>query len=148
MSYGYKSEILVFFWWSFWRDLFAATTNRSSGSCHGHKSKFSIALSSKQIKSFTKYSLNISEGDKLREVSLKHDNYFLVSLRTMSFPQWKKIDRIREELRNLLNSFQELKKIKTCLTLSRLFLVLLCFYINREQAQCNKQKAYNNFGNT
>ena len=147
MNYGHKSEILVFFWWSFWRDLFAAATNRRSDLWHGHKSNFSIALSSKQIKSFTKYSLNISEGDKLREVSLKHDNYFLVSLRTMSFPQWKKIDRIREELRNLLNSFQELKKIKTCLTLSRLFLVLLCFYINRKQAQCNKQKVCNNFGN-
>ena len=73
MSYGYKSEILVFFWWSFWRDLFAAATNRRSGSCHGHKLNFSIALSSKQIKSFTKYSLNISEADKLQEVSLKHD---------------------------------------------------------------------------
>ena len=110
--------------------------------------KFLIALSSKQIKSFTKYLLNISEDDKLQEVSLKHDNYFLVSLRTMRLLQWKKIERICEELTwNLLNSFQELKKIKTCLTLSRLFLVLLCFYINRKQAQCNNQKAYNNFGN-
>ena len=65
----------------------------------------------KQIKSFLKYSLNIGQGDKLQEVSLKHDDYFLVSLRTMKFSQWKKIDRIREELTwNLLNSFQELRK--------------------------------------
>ena len=37
----------------------------------------------------------------------------MVSLRTMGFPQWKKIDRIREELTwNILNSFRNVTEIK------------------------------------
>ena len=52
----------------------------------------------------------------------------LVSLRTMRFPQWKKIDWIFEEL--TWNLSRNLTKNKTRLTLSRLLLVpLMCFSI-------------------
>ena len=52
----------------------------------------------------------------------------LVSLRTMRFPQWKKIDWIFEEL--TWNLSRNLTKNKTRLTLSRLLLVpLMCFCI-------------------
>ena len=82
------------------------------------------------------------------EVSLKpNTSLILISLWTMGFQQWKKIHQICLDLTwNLLNSLQDLNEIKACLTPLRLFLVLLCFCINRK-AQCNKQKVSNNFGN-